>query len=357
MAKPPSDEPLQVIEDAETGNRFVVYTTKDGLSLELRFDGEHPWFTQADLAKMFGIDLSVVNRHIHSLTAEGEFDDATIADFAIVRMEGTRRVERQVMHYGLDVGFYVGYRVNSKEGKLFRRWATAMLVQLATKGFVVDQRRLKSGGNTDRIRELRDIIRDLRSEEANLYAELRDICAMCQDYAPDSEAARTFYQHMQAKLFFAVTSHTPAQLIEDRADADQPNMGLQAWAGDRILQSDVTVGKNYLAEAETKELNRLTAILLDIFEDQLEIGRLTLMADCTKLLDRQLQQLGRAVLTKPPPPRKDQADAHAKAQYKAFSESRRKAAKQAFDQELKALRSVADALPKAKRTRKAAKDA
>lgn len=355
MAKPPASEPLQVIEDAETGSRFVVYTNRDGVSLDLSFDGEAPWFTQADFAKMFGVDVSVVNRHIQSFSADGDFDAATIADFAIVRTEGSRRVERMITHYGLDVGFYVGYRVNSTEGKLFRRWATSMLVQLATKGFVVDQRRLKSGGNADRVRELREIIRDLRSEEANLYAELRDICAMCQDYRPDSEASRKFYQHMQAKLFYAVTSSTPAQLIKARANASQPNMGLQTWAGDRILQSDVTVGKNYLAEGETKELNRLTAIVLDIFEDQLDLGRLTLMSECTDLLDRQLAQLGRAVLKKPPPPRKEQADEHARTEYKAFQTNRRLSSKVAADSELAALRAASGQLPKAPRPGKPAK--
>jgi hypothetical protein len=355
MAKPPTSEPLQVIEDAETGNRFVVYTNKDGLSLELKFDGESPWFTQADLAKMFGVTVPTINKHLQTLATDGELDISTMSDFLIVRNEGERQVQRPITHYGLDVGFYVGYRVNSAEGKLFRRWATSMLVQLAIKGFVVDQRRLKSGGNADRVRELREIIRDLRSEEANLYAELRDICAMCQDYKPDSEASRKFYQHMQAKLFYAVTSNTPAQLIQARANAGQPNMGLQTWAGDRILQSDVTVGKNYLAEAETKELNRLTAIVLDIFEDQLDLGRLTLMSECTDLLDRQLAQLGRAVLKKPPPPRKEQADEHAKAEYKAFQANRRLSSKVAADSELAALRAASKQLPKAPRPGKPAK--
>jgi hypothetical protein len=340
--------PLNVVEDVETGNRFVVYTNKEGVSLELRFDGEAPWFTQADLAAIFGIDVSVANRHIQSFMSDGELDDSTIADFAIVRTEGSRQVQRQITHYGLDIGFYVGYRVNSTEGKLFRRWATAMLVQLATKGFVVDQRRLKQGGQSDRVRELREIIRDLRSEEANLYGELRAICALCQDYLPDSEAARTFFQHMQAKLFYAVVSQTPAQVIRGRADANEASMGLKSWSGDRILQSDVTIGKNYLAEAEVAELNRLTSILLDIFEDQLALGRLTLMSECLELLDKQLSSLGRAVLAKPPPPSKDQADRHAKAQYKLFSAARRAAAKQEIDQDLQALRAAGKSLPKPK---------
>ena len=154
--------PLSVIEDATTGNRFVTYTTSKGVTHELQFDGEEPWFTQKDLAEMFGVDVRTVNEHIQSFRQAGELDDSTIRDFRIVRQEGNRTVERPIEHYGLDVAFYVGYRVNSTEGKLFRRWATQMLVQLATKGFVVNKRQLR--GDTDRLAELRKIITDLRTD-------------------------------------------------------------------------------------------------------------------------------------------------------------------------------------------------
>ncbi|WP_234901833.1 RhuM family protein [Agrobacterium rubi] len=120
---------------------------------------------------------------------------------------------------------------------------------------------------------------DIRSDEANVYAELRKICAMCQDYDGTTEAAREFYQHTQAKLIFAVVSQTPAEIILSRAKHDDDNMGLQVWPNDNIRKTDVTVSKNYLAESEVKELNRLTTILLDIFEDQLDIGRLVVMQD------------------------------------------------------------------------------
>jgi hypothetical protein len=184
--------PLNVIEDAETGNHFVLYTTKTGVELECRFEGESPWFTQRDMARMFGVTVQDISLHVQRFRDDGEIDDSTIKDFLIVRTEGSRTVERQIEHYGLDVAFYVGYRVNSTEGKLFRRWATAMLVQLATKGFVVNKRMLKGPENADRLRELRDIIKDIRSEEANLYAEVRAICAMCSDYDLKSDAACTF---------------------------------------------------------------------------------------------------------------------------------------------------------------------
>lgn len=151
---------------------------------------------------------------------------------------------------------------------------------------------------------------------------------------------------MQAKIFFAVVSATPAQVIAQRADANEPNMGLHSWAGDRILSSDVTVGKNYLAVSEATELNRLTGILLDIFEDQLDIGRLTKMSEANTLLDRQLKELGRAVLNRPGPPSSDEAKEIAKAKYKIFDLQRRAMNERRTRAEITDLLKTQRALPK-----------
>ncbi len=171
MAREAAARPLSVVEDAETGNRFVTYTTKNGIHHELHFDGDEPWFTQRDLASMFGVDTDTAGEHVAKFIADGELDEATTGKFPVVRMEGGRQVTRQITHYSLDVAFYVGYRVNSTEGKLFRRWATQMLVQIAKYGFAVEKRMLR--GDPSRIAKLREIIRELRADEANVYAELR----------------------------------------------------------------------------------------------------------------------------------------------------------------------------------------
>ena len=115
--------PLDVYEDAGTGNRFVAYVARSGVELDCLFDGEQPWFTMADFAAIYGVTVPTINEHIQHFKADDELDDSTLRDFLIVRREGTRDVKRSIAHYGLDVAFYVGYRVNSAEGKLFRRWA------------------------------------------------------------------------------------------------------------------------------------------------------------------------------------------------------------------------------------------
>ncbi|WP_296597786.1 RhuM family protein [Phenylobacterium sp.] len=250
------------------------------------------------MADLFGIGVTTVNEHVLNVYREGEIDEEpTIRKFRIVRMEGGRQVAREVLHYNLDAIIAVGYRVSSKQGTLFRRWATGVLVQFATKGFVVDVERLKARGEQDRIAELREIIRDIRSSEANMYAELRNICAMCQDYEPSSDQAIRFYTRMQAKLFYAVTNRTPSEIQKSRADAKQPNMGLQTFAGREVTKRDAKVAKNYLAPGEIEELNRLTTLLLDIFDDQAKIGKLVRMSQAAELLDKQLHNLGRQVLT------------------------------------------------------------
>lgn len=225
------DEPVRLVEDAGTGDRFLIYSTPTGAAVELRYEGDALWMTQAQMADLFGRDVSVISRHIASILGEGELDEAS----SLQKVQTNTRGRPGVL-YSLDMVISVGYRVSSAQATLFRRWATAVLVRFATKGFVVDVERLK--GESDRISELREIIRDVRAAEANVYAELRRICAMCLDYDPKSEASRAFYQQTQAKLFYAVVNHTPSELVVDRADGRQPHMGLQTWPKEDVRQQD-----------------------------------------------------------------------------------------------------------------------
>lgn len=342
MSKNEELKPVCLVEDEATGARFLLYTMPNEVVAELRFEDDQPWFTQAQLAEIFGVDVRTANEHVQKFLADGELNDSVIRKFRITATDGK---SYNVQHYALDVAFYVGYRVNSAQGILFRRWATQVLLQYATKGFVIDVRRLKEPESVDRVRELREIIRDIRASEANMYAELRRICSLCQDYDPKSDAAREFHQRMQAKLFYAVTSKTPSMIIMERADASKPNMGLATWPKADIRQSDALIAKGYLVEIELGELNRLTVILLDIFEDQLAIGKLTLMREATELLDAQLMGLRRAVLTRGGSVAHKDAEAHAKREYKKFDAQRRLQRKASADAELAELRKTGASLP------------
>jgi hypothetical protein len=337
------DEPIHLIEDAETGDRFLVYGTERGLRLDIRYEGETLWMTQSQIGELFGRDRSVITKHINNIIEDGELDEAT----SVQKMHTT--FGRPASLYNLDIVISVGYRVSSAQATVFRRWATGVLVQFAKKGFVVDSLRLKQPENIDRVAELREIIRDIRSDEANVYRELRRICSMCQDYDGTSEAAREFYQRTQAKLVYAVTSHTPAEIIASRADCRSDNMGLQTWAHDNIRKTDVGVSKNYLSATEIRELNRVTTILLDIFEDQLDIGRLVVMEDAQSLLDQQLRQLGRNVLRSGGSVKASDAKRMAEQHYERFDQLRKLERQQEADERIAALARESKRLPKTPR--------
>jgi hypothetical protein len=219
MQQMPDLEPVRLHQDDDTGDRFLVYGHDGGAQIEISYEGEQLWMTQTQIAELYGRDVSTVSRHIASILEEGELDEAT----SLQKVQ--KSLGRPTTLYSLDMVISVGYRVASKQATLFRRWATDKLVQFATKGFVVDAPRLKDPANRDRIAELKEIIRDIRSDEANVYRELRSICAMCQDYDGHSDVWRDFYKNTQAKLIYAVCSNTPAEVLKTRADAKQSNMG------------------------------------------------------------------------------------------------------------------------------------
>lgn len=327
-------EPVRLQEDETTGDRFLIYGDQAGARIEIQYEGDRLWMTQAQIAELFGRDRSTITKHINNIIEEGELEEATSVQ-KLHKSQG-----RPVAIYSLDMVISVGYRVASKQATLFRRWATDILVQFATKGFVVDSPRLKGAGNRDRIAELKEIIRDIRSDEANVYRELRSICSLCQDYDGRSGAWQEFYRNTQAKIVHAVCSHTPAEILKSRADATEPNMGLRSWPNENIRKADVGVSKNYLGDREMKELNRLTTILLDIFEDQLDLGRLTTMDDAASLLDAQLQGLGRTVLSGGGTVSMADAKAHAEREYGRYKEAQKQLRHAEADEAIAELKAV-----------------
>lgn len=161
-----ANEPVHLFGDAETGDRFLVYDSEKGLKLDIRYEADTLWMTQEQIARLFGRDRTVITKHIANILEEGELDEAS----CVQKMHTS--TGRPPLLYNLDMVISVGYRVSSAQATLFRRWATSVLVQFARKGFVVDSARLKQDGDTDRIAELREIIRDIRSDEANVYRTL-----------------------------------------------------------------------------------------------------------------------------------------------------------------------------------------
>ncbi|MBO9330765.1 hydroxyacid dehydrogenase [Achromobacter xylosoxidans] len=247
---------------------LVLYTTEDGSAqFFLRAGDGSVWLSQAELAELFQTSIPNINIHIKNVLDEGELVEVrTVKDDLIVQAEGSRQVRRTVKFYNLDMILAIGYRVKSPRGTQFRQWATTHLKEYLIKGFVMDDERLKGSERWDYFDELLQRIRDIRASEKRFYQKVRDLFALSVDYADDGQATGIFFAEVQNKMFFAVTRHTAAELIVQRADPTQPNMALTSWKGARVRKGDVTVAKNYLNAEELDQLNRIVSMFLDFAE-------------------------------------------------------------------------------------------
>ena len=282
---------------------FVIYQTEDGQTrLQFRLDGGTIWLTQAQIAELFQTSVPNVSMHLRNVVEEGELrPEATIKKYLIVQIEGARTVERTIEHYSLDAIIAVGYRVRSQRGTQFRQWATGVLSEYVTKGFVLDDERLKDTRNVgvDYFDELLERIRDIRASERRFYQKITDIYATSIDYDPSSALAQQFFATVQNKMHWAIHGQTAAEVIHNRADSRKPRMGLTTWKNaphGRIRKSDVDIAKNYLGQEELGELNRIVTMYLDYAEDMASRRSPMHMADWAARLDAFLQFNERNIL-------------------------------------------------------------
>ncbi len=336
-----------VIQDSsEPGGEILLYQAEDGRTrIECRFEDDTLWLTQAQIAQLFQVTVPTVNEHLKGIYADGELrHEPTIRKFRIVRSEGSRQVTREIEHYNLETILAVGFRVRSHRGTQFRQWATARLQEYLHKGFVLDDQRLRNPpgpGVPDYFDELLERIRDIRASEKRMYLKVRDIFALAADYQPDATETQQFFQIIQNKLHWAATGKTAAELIAERADHAQPNMGLTSWKGVKVRKTDVTVAKNYLNQREIEELNRVVTMYLDYAEDQARRRRVLYMRDWREKLDAFLKFNERDILTNPGRVAKEVADRLALEQYDRFQARRldveAQADERAFDEAVKNL--------------------
>lgn len=270
-------------------NQFLLYTAPDGaVKVDVFFKGETAWLTQKALAELFGVQVPAINKHLKNIFDTGELVEVSV--ISILETTAADGKNYQTRYYNLDAIIAVGYRVNSYQATQFRIWATTTLREFITKGFVLDDERLKRGKQTfgkDYFGELLERIREIRASERRFYQKITDIYALSLDYSADAPLTREFFASVQNKLHWAITGQTAAELIYTSADATKIYMGLATWkhAPDgKILKSDVAVAKNYLSEAHVRELNRIVSAYLDLAENRAERGILMKMADWTGFL-------------------------------------------------------------------------
>lgn len=255
---------------------FILYTSQDGeVRVDVFVNDETVWLTQKAMQELFDRSKSTVSEHISNVFKEGELDEIQVVrKFRTTADDGK---DYEVSYYNLDVIISVGYRIKSQRGTQFRIWATKTLKEFIIKGFVLDDKRLKQGGQIfgkDYFEELLERIREIRASERRFYQKITDIYAQCSiDYDLKSDLTLNFYKTVQNKLHWAITGNTAAEIIERRANAENPNMGLTTWKNSpdgKILKSDTNIAKNYLSEKEISELNRLVELYLNFAELQAE---------------------------------------------------------------------------------------
>lgn len=270
--------------------------------VEVTFANETFWLSQKAMAELFGVTVATISEHLANIFDSGELDKASSTNYSGFS-EINRAAGRPVTYYNLDAIIAVGYRVNSLRATRFRQWATKTLREYVVKGFVINDDMLKNGApfGRDYFDELLARIRDIRASERRFWLKITDVFQeCCYDYDAESNVARDFFATVQNKMHYAITGQTAAEIVYARSDASKPNMGLTSWKGSpdgRVHSSDVAVAKNYLAEGEIEDLNRLVSMFLDVVEDRAHRRQLTSMTECVQLVDDFLQFNGRGVLS------------------------------------------------------------
>lgn len=247
-------------------NDIIIYSTADGrATVSLMTKDGNVWMNQKQLAILFDTSIPNISMHISNVLKDKELEaESVIKDYLTTARDGK---QYDVTYYALDMVLAIGFRVRSKRGTQFRIWANRNLKSYMIKGFVMDVDRLKSpDGRPDYFDELLERIRDIRASEKRFYQKVRDLLALSSDYDPSDKATQMFFAETQNKLLYAVTNHTAAEIIMDRADKDAPNMGLTSWQGSIVRKSDIIIAKNYLNADEIDTLNRLVVIFLESAE-------------------------------------------------------------------------------------------
>ncbi|MDR2067372.1 MAG: virulence RhuM family protein [Holosporaceae bacterium] len=256
-------------------NQIVFFHSKDGnITIEVLYENENIWLSQKEMAELYGTSTQNITMHLKNICENAELQElSTCKEFLQVQNEGKRKVTRAIKLYSLEAILAVGYRVNSERGIQFRQWATEILRQYIYKGYVLDGDRFKYGSkfSTRFFDDLLEEIRDIRSSERMLYQKITDIYATSIDYSPKEQVTKTFFATVQNKLHFAITGHTAAEVISERADSRKAHMGLTTWRRaprGKIMPSDVVIAKNYLNKEEMDHLNRIVTMYLDYAELQ-----------------------------------------------------------------------------------------
>ena len=311
--------------------QYQLYKLDNDNEINAVIKDETIWLTQKSMSELFECSADNISLHLKNIYESGELEEnSTAEEISVVQIEGARSVNRKLKFYSLDAIISVGYRVNSLKATRFRQWATKILKEFMTKGFVLDDERLKQGEKVfgkDYFRELLERVRSIRASERRIWLQITDIFAeISVDYDPKSPITNDFYAMVQNKFHFAITGQTAAEIISDRADSEKDNMGLTTWAKSpdgRILKSDVSIAKNYLSEQEIRRLERSVSGFFDYVEDLIEDEVLLKMEDFAASIDEFLKFRRYKILVGKGHVSKIEAERKAHLEYDAFNKTQK----------------------------------
>jgi hypothetical protein len=310
--------------ELENTSNFLFYSGKDGkMHVQIILNENTVWTTQKGMSEIFGTTRENITIHLSNILSTNElYEDSVCKEILHTAADGKKY---KTKFYNLDAIIAVGYRVNSYNATQFRIWSTRILNEYLTKGFVLDDERLKQGNKLfgkDYFKELLERIREIRASERMFYEKITDLYATSVDYDSHSPETHRFFAKVQNKLEFAIVGKTSAEIIHSRADANKPNMGLNTWKNSgkkgKVLKSDTIIAKNYLEEEEIKQLNVLVNMYLDYAELQVTRNKLMKMQDWSDKLDAFLKFNEYKILGNAGKVKKDVADSFAEKEYNRF---------------------------------------
>lgn len=244
---------------------MIIYVSKDGnIKVDVNIKNEDIWMSQDVMANLYDTTKQNISYHLNNIFKENELNkNSVVKDFLTTASDGKNY---NVLHYNLDAIIAVGYRINSKKATEFRIWATKILKEYMTKGFTLNDERLKNNGTSPYFEELLARIRDIRSSEKVFWRKILDIYATSIDYNPKDKLSIDFFKTVQNKMHYATHGNTAAEVIFTRVDSKKENLGLTNFKGNYPTKSETKIAKNYLTEEELNILNRMVSAYLDIAE-------------------------------------------------------------------------------------------
>ena len=304
---------------------FVAATGKAQSSVEMRYEDENLWLTQKMMATLYDVSVPAISQHLKRIYADNELErEATVKQYLMVQTEGEREVQRKVDHYSLQAIIAVGFKIENERAVQFRKWASQIVKDYTIQGWVMDAERLKSGGSvlTDEFFERQlEKVREIRASERKFYQKITDIYATSLDYDTSATATKRFFAAVQNKLHYAIHGQTAAEVIVDRADHRQENMGLTSWEGapqGKVHKYDVAIAKNYLSDFELAQMQRIVSAYLDMAELQAMRRMPMTMADWEERLSDFLKLWDRDVLQDAGKVTAEIAKAHAESEFEKY---------------------------------------